>query len=613
MLVGDEYRLQTRESAEWEADYRNRYARILADESRIASDRATEFRNAISLALKGITLTQGASKTPRKFETQFSADLPTVSTGAVPVWIRDEWSVSDKTVRDEAQRVGIESPVVFVFLPKQEADALKTALASSAAAKESLDSRPRPTTNEGQEARQAMESRFQTERQKLVGLIAGIVKNARVFQGGGNEVAEGSLHESAKRAIESSLVRLFPNFSIVDSPSWAKVIQRAGDGAPDALAAVGYTGDVENHQACREIRTFIGGSGKRGIEIRKHFTGESYGWPQDAVDGTLLVLITSGLVRAAKNGQPLGVKQIAQAQIGVIDFYSEGKTVTTPQRLAVRKLITDIGLPCKPNEEAEAIPVVLQRLISLANDAGGEPPLPERPSTAHIQQLLALSGNEQFIAVYEQRDQLLNNLKTWSQLQTLARERTPRWQLLQRLLQHARKFTVAAEVGSQVEAITASRALLNNPDPVTPLLNTLANELRSALQTTYQRFEATREQHIASLEASEEWKQLAESARQRILTANALGPTAKLNIGNDEALLATLDATPLVDWEEKLMALPGRIGRVREEAVKSLSPQAVSVHPRHATLKSEHEVDVYLAELREEILAFIKDGKPVIL
>src|SRR5205807_4491054 len=54
MQVGDEYRLQTRESAEWETDFQRRRACIRADDSRIASDRAHEFRNAITTALKGI-------------------------------------------------------------------------------------------------------------------------------------------------------------------------------------------------------------------------------------------------------------------------------------------------------------------------------------------------------------------------------------------------------------------------------------------------------------------------------------------------------------------------------------------------------------------------------
>src|SRR5438128_2383227 len=46
MQVGDEYRLQTRESAEWETDFQRRRAHIKADDSRIASDRSTAFQSA---------------------------------------------------------------------------------------------------------------------------------------------------------------------------------------------------------------------------------------------------------------------------------------------------------------------------------------------------------------------------------------------------------------------------------------------------------------------------------------------------------------------------------------------------------------------------------------
>lgn len=45
MQLGEEYRLQTRESAEWGNHFRNRRARIHADDSRLASDRATELSN----------------------------------------------------------------------------------------------------------------------------------------------------------------------------------------------------------------------------------------------------------------------------------------------------------------------------------------------------------------------------------------------------------------------------------------------------------------------------------------------------------------------------------------------------------------------------------------
>ncbi|MBI2864205.1 MAG: BREX system P-loop protein BrxC, partial [Chloroflexi bacterium] len=234
MLVDDEYRLQTRESAEWEVDYRGRYARIQADDSRLASDRSNEFKNAIASELKGISLVQGTSKTPRKYELHFGAEFPSTDSAAAPVWVRDEWSVSEKTVRQDAQMAGVDSPVVFVFLPRQDADALKSALARHAAAKETFDTRPIPTTPEGIEARNAMNSRLQIERGKLDKAIGAVIANAKVFQGGGNEVAPATFQSTVRVALEAALVRLCPKFSLVDHPNWGLVTTRAGQGAADA-------------------------------------------------------------------------------------------------------------------------------------------------------------------------------------------------------------------------------------------------------------------------------------------------------------------------------------------------------------------------------------------
>jgi hypothetical protein len=253
----------------------------------------------------------------------------------VPVWVRDEWSVSEKTVREDAQIAGVDSPIVFIFLPQQDSDALKDALASYAAAIETLASRPTPTAAEGIEAKQAMESKRQIEESKRNVLIANIVNNARVYQGGGNEIAQGSLQFSVKAAIEAALERLFPKFKDVDHTSWNTVINRAIQGAADALSVVGYNGDVDKYPASQEIRTFIGGSGKKGSEIRKHFMGAGYGWPQDAVDGVVLCLVAGGFVRAARNSQAVNVKQLTVQQIGVTDFYSEGVTISSSQRIGV--------------------------------------------------------------------------------------------------------------------------------------------------------------------------------------------------------------------------------------------------------------------------------------
>ena len=118
---------------------------------------------------------------------------------------------------------------------------------------------------------------------------------------------------------------------------------------------------------------------------------------------------------------------------------------------------------------------------------------------------------------------------------------------------------------------------------------------------------------MKTLEASQEWQNLAETERQRILNQNALGSVPQLAIGTDEELLATLDATSIASWEDKIAAPAGRVKKVREEAAKLLSPQSIRIYPRQATLKSVDEVDAYLTTLRAEIIAHIEAGNPVII
>ena len=75
----------------------------------------------------------------------------------MPVWIRDEWSVTEAAVKKAAAEAGDESPIVFVFFPKREADQIKDALASYAAAEQTLQ-RPTPQTDEGKAAQRAMKT-----------------------------------------------------------------------------------------------------------------------------------------------------------------------------------------------------------------------------------------------------------------------------------------------------------------------------------------------------------------------------------------------------------------------------------------------------------------------
>lgn len=612
LQVGEEYRLQTRESALWDQDYRQRLARISSDDHRIASDRTDELRAAMHAALKGITLTHGVSRTPRKFALHFGLDAPPTNTGAVPVWVRDEWSVSEKAVREDAQAAGMDSPIVHVFLPRRDADTLKRALERYAAAKETLDLRPAPSTPEGQEAQRAMQSRRDAERRSLDARIRDVIDHARVFQGGGYEVGEGSLGASARAALEAAVQRLFPNFGVADHARWDNVLTKVRQGGADALSAVDYSGDPEKHPACQLVASFVG-AGKRGSEVRARFIGAGYGWPQDAVDASLLVLVATGAMEATVGGQSVKPAQITRQSLGATDFRRVTVVVGATQRLGVRKLLTEMTFPFRSGEESAAITPMLDRLIDLAHAAGGAAPLPERPSTVTLEHLRSLSGNEQFVAVYDHRDELLRNYRTWMQLTNLISQRMPHWEELLRLRHHAKAMPLAAELDKQIEGIKQSRSLLTNPDPVVPLTSALADALRSSLQEARTSLASVREREVSELEASEEWSRLSDADRAGLISQHELTTVPDLNIGTDEALLRTLDGTPLSRWHAGTRDLPARAARAREEAARRLEPKIVKIHPPHRTLRTETEVDAYVTALRAEIMRHVTAGTPVML
>lgn len=612
MLVHDEYRLQTVESAEWTKDFLRRQAQIANDDGRIAESRNTELRAAIANALRGLTFQQGASKVTRKFELYFESEPPALQTGAVPVWVRDEWSASERAVREEAQRAGTESPIVFLFIPRRE-PSLKDTLAAHAAADECIKLRPIPSSAEGNEARAGMESRRQVARAALDAQVAALVRGARIYQGGGNEVNEGAFAASVRTSIEAAIARLFPQFPDGDHPGWPTALKRAVQGNGDPLTAVGYSGEPDKQPVCADVLRALRVTGTRGAELRKQFAAPPYGWPQDAIDGALLTLVAAGLVRAERNGQAVEAKAIQQQQIGVIEFKPITIIITTIQRIGIRGLLTTLGVTFATGEEAGALPMLLERLQALAREAGGDPPLPERADARYLGDLLAQTGNERFVAVWEQRDRLLSDWRAWTTAKNSIAERLPRWQLLERLLQHARPLPIHDGVALQAEAIRAGRSLLTEPDPVPALLEPVAAALREELQTLRGNLDAARRQSLSALGKTQAWQTIKETQRDYLLKGCSLDPVPPLQLGTNEDLLRSLDTAPLDTWQTRIDAVATQADRAREEAAKLLVPKAKRVYPPPGTLQTREEVVAYLERWQEELLRDVEAGTPVIV
>ena len=86
-----------------------------------------------------------------------------------------------------------------------------------------------------------------------------------MFQGGGSDLTTaGSLSDTVDTAAERALVRLFPEFKAADDPNWGKVVTKAREGAPDALAAVGHNGEPTTNSVCKEDAGNDPGGGHEG-------------------------------------------------------------------------------------------------------------------------------------------------------------------------------------------------------------------------------------------------------------------------------------------------------------------------------------------------------------
>ena len=615
MKLGEEYHLQTEEGAEWSTEFNRRRATIQDDAARMAQLRNDRLLASVDAELAGIRLVHGDSRTPRKFSRHWGADEPALDGTAIPLWIRDEWNVTQMNARDTAARAGTDSPVVFVLLPRVNADSVRDTLAAYAAAVDTINHRPEPQADEGRQAKRGMQSRAEDAEDSLRELFGTVVDQARIFQGGGNELTMSSLRDGVEAAGRHALSRQFPKFGIADDARWGKVKDKAREGAPDALTQVGWTSEVSANPVCKEVLARTSGAGTRGSEIQRQLGDPPYGWPKDAIDGALLALLVNGNVRAERDGQAVqGAKELPATQIGKATFYKEDEPPTTTERIAVRGVLVDANITYTPGQEAAAISGLLQYLVDLAERAGGSAPLPEPPDTAHLDGLHALSGNEQFRAVARSAEQLRQDAAAWGAAVEDRAQREAAWVKLDRLLEQASSLREASDIRVQRQAILDGRLLLGSPDPVTPLIDEVASVLRTSLTKVLANLRTAYEAEIRLLEASDPWQQLSTDQKEAVLADVGLNRPRLPDIRSNDKLLEALNAQPLRGIEDRIHALPAKGAAARKAIAKILDPEptVATVSPPPATLKSESDVDNYLSTFRQQLMDHIDAGETVI-
>jgi hypothetical protein len=609
--------LQTPAAAEWAADYQA-HIQDLRTDTRWQTDRRTELlRESFAEIERSLKPRQGRSLVTRKVRVVTGPDEPKCDPGEVPVWVRDGWSITEREVREDAQRAGTDSGIVFVWIPRESADELRSAMVEAQAAKVTVELRAVPTTEDGRNARAGLISRRDSAWERERGLGRQIVAAARVYQAGGNEVAEpsgnASLGPSMTRAVDNAVLRLFPEFGQADDSHWDAVIKRAKEGSAEPLAPVGHRGEVDEHSVPRAILAFLGAAGKRGLDVRRNFEAPPYGWPQDAIDGSLLALMSAGKILARHNGEPTSAAKLTQNVMSAVEYRAESVVPTANDRMRVKGFAVDLGIPTPGATEVDLAKRILAALRSLADEAGGDPPLPLRPSMEAIRDLEGTTGNAQVVAVAAAKNALKADADRWRDQVARIPARRAQWDLTRRLLRHASGLEVGASAKAALDAVEATRSILDDPDPVAPILSGIADALRSAFGNRLDEFARARDAALAELAATDAWTALSEDKRTEILAASGLGNQHKAAIGTNQELLGTLEAWPLSDWQVRIDAVTTQAAKAYELAVRETgtSPVTVKLPPR--VIHDRPELDEYLEELRAAIGSRLDAGDSVVI
>ena len=610
---GDEYNLQTKESQEWDKEFRNRQTQIGSNESVIHQKRDALLQAALQKEISTVRVKQGASNESRELVLHFAAEPPDATGQNIPVWVRNEWNASQKNVVDAARAAGTDSPILFVFVPKPaEAAELRQQTIRAEAARATIGAKGVPSTPEGQEARSSLNTRLsdaERARDQLIGQIAG---GAKVFKGGGTELFNLTVAEKVREGATDALARLFPRFNEADHKAWEIVKNRARKGDDSPLRAVDYEGATEQHPVCREILSKIG-SGIEGRKLRELFKKSPYGWPQDAVDGGIIALHTGAHLLARYNGQALAMGQLDQNNISKTEFRTESIILTGPDKLKLRGLFQDAGIAAKASDDLELKSTEYLNVVeALANKAGGAAPLPEAPKTTKLTDLRGRIGNDRLKGLLDEADVLKPEVAKWKKLADLAAKRVPEWDKLQKFLTAGAGVGAMADVETAAKGILDGRLLLDNSDHVPPIVKQAAQALRTAVTGAHSAFASRHAELLKELEASEAWKKISGTQRMTLMSEEGISSVPDLEVGSDEQLLSALQQTRVSSWNDKTAALTARFQNAARKAAKLLEPKTQYVTLKSDTLRTEAEVKAWLATQETKLLAELKKGPVVI-
>jgi hypothetical protein len=160
---------------------------------------------------------------------------------------------------------------------------------------------------------------------------------------------------------------------------------------------------------------------------------------------------------------------------------------------------------------------------------------------------------------------------------------------------------------------------LADPDPVVPVLTSLADALRAALSDKAQQFDVARASALARIDSAPVWSELGDDAKAEYLNSAGLAEGVAASVGTTAQLLRSLDEWPLADWQVRIDAIPVQVDKAYKRAAAAQAnadasgKEPVSVGLPKAVIRTSADLDRYLAELRATVSSHLNAGDSVVI
>lgn len=611
MKIDGEYRIQTRQGAEWNARFNEKVAAFNSSND-VHLERDRLFKAAVSKAVDSIRLVQGAAKERRSLVAHYSVTPPDKSIEGVVVWARDEWSVAAGSVLGEAQQRPQDDPVIHLFIPKRDADNLKGLIVQSLAANSVIASMGTQSTPEGREASQAMSARLEDLQQRLGVTVQQIMQATKLYRGKGVEVGVAKLEDALLSTAQLSLDALYPRFGQADSEKWGLVQQRIKQSSDEPFQPVGHPGDLRQHPVCIAVLTHVGeagASGTTGTAVRKHFRAPPYGWPNDAIDAALMGLLRDGVFVGRKNGVPVHFREVDLTAIPQITFIAESMPVTPAERVKLRGILNAEGLvnvpPGKGEEFIAPYFVALRELAAYRESEPGMPPGLEVPMAEAI---LATSGGHQVKALLAEGDAI-------KQLAAKAKARKAAIDAVKPLLDEVIALrNVADAVPSlkehlaELSHILTTRAAADSKAGIETLRRDLEAGLRKALKGANTTCETKYAEACKRLAESDVWQKLPEAERVRLHLLHGFEAPRSDEPSDLRSLVASLASRPLSQRNAEAYGYAGKVDSLLREAAHILEPKAQTISVDRRLLKTPEDLQAWLKDTEAKLSEALKKG-----